>query len=490
LAGCAFALAALLRTADLKKSVAGGGRAWQACGVISDMAPYSLNWDEVDPSRHPFDRLLAVQVVDSLGPALRVPRRPDDADPDRFAWGSGGEGQLWADAMSYALVQRYGRWATGWRWAHGEGDFDGGPVGSWCCPRHSITTPEETLARVVAALCEWRGWLENLAGWFEEYPLELSSIEAQRIQWEQGARNLILQVVDRTGGASGWYWHCNQVLTWFLSRWHVEPDVAQDLVDQAIGGRFHSWTFPDTELVGEIAERLALSLRPDNGSRPSEPTPDHLQRWLAVRESVPWHQATADGAKVPVTPSRDGAALDIRAFDGAVDPARAKGMLAALELVRADAARGASLSFTLLRSWQQHVLGTSQPPPFRNSPAFAKGGRERYGIDPSTRVRFDACLAETAQGSARPPALAARAARAYLDVCFFHPFDDGNARAAFLTTIFLLAREGVTLNEVSVLRRVTFQADNPEDPLMLARFIDSGITQSRRTAASSDRASN
>ncbi|MEV5378932.1 hypothetical protein AB0L26_23595 [Streptomyces nondiastaticus] len=150
----------------------------------------------------------------------------------------------------------------------------------------------------------WRG----LAGWFEAYPLELAAVEDQQILWERAARNLILQVIDRTGCGSGWYGHCRQVLTWFLSRWGVAPDVAEELVEQAIGGRFRSWTGP--------------------------------------------------------------AAEDIRTFDGALlDPARAEALLAALEMVRADAARGASLPLTV------------------------------------------------------------RAARAYLDVCFFHPFDDGNAWA-------------------------------------------------------------
>ncbi|MFJ9912720.1 hypothetical protein [Actinacidiphila glaucinigra] len=222
----------------------------QACAVIPMLAPGHLSWDEVDPTRHPFDSASAAQVVRSLGPAWRVPRRPDVsvADPAMHAW-SHGEGRLWADAMSHALVGRYGRWAVGWRWAHDEGDFDGGPVGSWCCPRDSITTREETLARVVAALREWRAWLESLAGWLEAYPLDLTAVEDQRILWERAARNLILQVTDRTGCGSGWYGHCEQVLIWFLSRWGVAPDVAQELVDQAIGGRFQSWTGPDTVLV-------------------------------------------------------------------------------------------------------------------------------------------------------------------------------------------------------------------------------------------------
>lgn len=426
--------------------------------MIADLAPGHLSWDEVDPARHPFDPASAARVVRSLGPARRVP--------------AGGEGGLWADAMSHALVEQYGRWTVGWRWARDEGDFDGGPVGSWCCPQHSITTPGETLDRVVAALCEWRAWLESLAGRFEAHPLELRAVEDQRDLWEQAARDLILRVADRTGGGSAWYGHCGQVLTWFLHRRHVAPDLARDLVGQAIGGRFRSWTSPDAALAGEVAGRLATSLRPDGGPRPSESAPDHLERWLAVRETVPWPPASGGGA---VIASRDGAAEDIRAFDGAIDPVRAEGMLAALELARADAARDATLDFALLRRWQQHVLGAPQR--FRDSPAFAKGGRERYGLDAGTRDRFDACLAESAES---PLALSARAARAYLDVCFFHPFDDGNARAAFLALVFVLARENVALDEVSLLRRITFQAGDPQDPLILARYVDLHVAETRR----------
>ncbi|MEV6833939.1 hypothetical protein AB0N17_05370 [Streptomyces sp. NPDC051133] len=126
--------------------------------------PGSLSWDEVDPARHPFDAAAAERVVRSLGPARRVPRRPDVhiVDPALYAW-CREKGEPWADAMSHALVEHYGRWTIGWRWSHDEGDFDGGPVGTWCCPRDSITTPEETLDGVVAALCEWREWLERLA---------------------------------------------------------------------------------------------------------------------------------------------------------------------------------------------------------------------------------------------------------------------------------------------------------------------------------------
>lgn len=451
------------------------------------MAPRFLTWDDVDPTRQAFDGAFVAQTVRSLGPAGCVPVRPDvpSGDPEMSTW-SRDEAQSWADAMSYALVQQYGRWTIGWRWSHDEGDFDGGPVGNWCCPRDSITTPEETLARVEAALCEWRAWLECLAGWFEAYPLDLTDIEDQRILWERAARNLILQVVDRTGCGSGWHGHCHQVLTWFLDRWGVAPDAARGLIDEAIGGRFHSWTGPDTVVVDDVAEQLALSLQPADGrTRSDAPAQDHLQRWLAVRETVPWHEIPDSGVDGPVVPLRDGVAQDIRAFDGAIDPARAKGLLSALELLRADAARGARLDFALLSTWQQHILGTTQPPRFRISPAFAKGGREHYGIGPDTRARLDTCLAQSAPATGRSLGLTARAARASLDVCFFHPFDDGNARSAFLTLVFILAREGIALDAVGLLRRVTFQADDPQDPLFFVRYINILLAETRRRTADS-----
>ncbi|WOX14434.1 Fic family protein [Streptomyces sp. N50] len=452
-----------------------------------ELNPRDLDWDEVDPARHPFDPDSAAEVVRSLGPARRIPTRPDvgHGDPVLGDWSSH-VATPWAEAMSYALAEHYGDWAVGWRWAHDEGDFDGGPVGSWSRARYSLTTSEETLDRVVSGLCEWRGWLERLADLFEAYPLDLTDVADQRILWECAARNLILQVVDRTGAGSAWYGHCCQVLTWFLSRRHVDPDVARELVDEAIDGRFKSWTGPDRVLLDDVAERLALSLRPDDTVRPPAPgpLPDHLRSWLALRETVAWEDAPDGGGDEPVVPLRDGAAQDMRAFDRTLSTARGEGLLTALDLVRADAARGATLDFELLRGWQQHVLGTPGPPSFRTLPAFAKKGRERYGIGPDTRERLDACLAESTRDADRPLPLTARAARVCLDVCFFHPFDDGNARSAFLALVFVLAREGVALDSVTLLRRISHAADNPQSGMIMCRYVDIHLTETRRRAAS------
>jgi hypothetical protein len=204
--------------------------------------------------------------------------------------------------------------------------------------------------------------------------------------------------------------------------------------------------------------------------------PDHLQIWLIVREAVPWQQTRAAATDRAFTPARDGTVHDIGSFDQTRSPDRAAALLAALRQARADAAAGATLTCDLLIGWQRQVLG-SPDVGFRRRPAFAKAGQERYGIAPDTRDRFDACLSQSDE--AELP-LAARAARAYLDVCFFHPFDDGNGRSAFLALTFVLARSGIVLDQVSPIRRLKRRADDPSDALALANLVAVLISNSRR----------
>ncbi|WP_338930458.1 Fic family protein [Streptomyces netropsis] len=123
---------------------------------------------------------------------------------------------------------------------------------------------------------------------------------------------------------------------------------------------------------------------------------------------------------------------------------------------RAGAARKRPLAFTLLAEWQRLVLGVPGTP-FRQGDAFAKGGRERYALTPRTRQDFAGCLRQSGD---REVPLAARAARAYLDVAFFHPFSDGNARLALLALAYVLERDGVRLDRVGPLQTARYADDS------------------------------
>ncbi|NHI05485.1 filamentation induced by cAMP protein fic [Streptomyces sp. KO7888] len=194
---------------------------------------------------------------------------------------------------------------------------------------------------------------------------------------------------------------------------------------------------------------------------------DDLRSWLLVRSQIAWQEASGELVG-PVRGTRDGIDAVAVARDGRGSTTPGGGMRAAWRSARRDAEADRPLGFGLLAGWQKQVLGRPDVA-FRTLPAFAKGGRERYGIHEETQARFDEYLSQATETATDVP-LPARAARAYLDVCFFHPFDDGNARSALLTLGFVLAREQVFLEEVGPVR-VPRYADDPVGAPALARLI-------------------
>ncbi|MET9297607.1 hypothetical protein [Streptomyces sp. NPDC003077] len=205
---------------------------------------------------------------------------------------------------------------------------------------------------------------------------------------------------------------------------------------------------------------------------------DALAVWCQVREQVDWSSAKA--APVPVRPVVDGL---VAWCDGPVrhrDPARADRLLTAAALSRTAATRGEPLTPALLGDWQKLVLGLPDVR-LRQGDAFAKGGRERYGLTPHTWRDFAACLRQSGDPAVPLPA---RAARAYLDVAFFHPYPDGNARLALLALAYVLETEGVRLDEVGPLQTTRY-ADDPVGALDLADLVSvlMRATHRRATAA-------
>ncbi|MCF3136368.1 hypothetical protein [Streptomyces olivochromogenes] len=223
-----------------------------------ELAPFRLPWSAADPDRNPFawdeaEEARLTELITSM-----VPTPPSE--------GHSSEGWAFYHAVTELLAARYGRWTCGWHWGVGEGG-GGGVVASWCCVPHSVGEPGPTAARVVDSLLEWRDWLEELADRFEWLaPPPDASAEDRSWHLERAATRLMTLVVDRTGAEDGWYGLCTLVLVWFLSSAGVEPQEARRMVDEAIGGRFASWTTPKQTLVDAVGEDLAVRA---TGTRPS-----------------------------------------------------------------------------------------------------------------------------------------------------------------------------------------------------------------------------
>lgn len=208
-------------------------------------------------------------------------------------------------------------------------------------------------------------------------------------------------------------------------------------------------------------------------SGPGHPK-DSLADWLRIRPEISW-PSWRGACPVSGAPARDGFRYFFMTTHGGRDSEGTARVLIALDLAFADAEQGGPLTFALMAKWQRTVLGHDLVG-FRTMPAFAKGGRERYGLAPDTQALFERSLSESAQPDLPLPS---RAARTYLDILFFHPFEDGNARSAMLALAFVLAREGAVLNQVHPLQTIRW-ADDAEGAADLAVLLGILITAAER----------
>jgi hypothetical protein len=209
--------------------------------------------------------------------------------------------------------------------------------------------------------------------------------------------------------------------------------------------------------------------------------PDQLTTWQRVREQVPWRDVVPH-LQTPVRAIREG--FTAHATIG--DHQRRQGLLlAAYDNVRSTAATGVGLTPDLTARWNAMLRGIPAAG-FRRAPAFAKNGRDRYGLHADTQQRYESCLSQAADLTIP---VAARAARTYLDVAFFHPYDDGNARLGGLVMHFVLLRAGVELDEAHPILTTVRRADDRKGTAGLARLVHGIATATHRRwlrSASSD----
>ncbi|MGW3018135.1 hypothetical protein [Streptomyces longwoodensis] len=208
------------------------------------------NWEDLDPARHPFS--WDEDEEDHLRTLVRawVP-------PVLSGMAGWWQAEYWCENQVDAIIRdRYGNWAQGWNWCYRHG----GPIGSWVTGASSVTTPDETAGRVVAALLEWREWVERTAQRFAELaPPPEAPPEDRSWYLERACVLLVTHALD-SGAEGGWHGQAALVLRWFLTTTGMSRAEAEQAVERAIGGRFKSWVSPERTLIGSVGEDLAVGL--------------------------------------------------------------------------------------------------------------------------------------------------------------------------------------------------------------------------------------
>lgn len=344
---------------------------------------HRLRWAEIDPATHPFDSSRLEPLVER---ALA---------PFAFPGDTGAERERAEEAVTRALAAEYGAWVMLWTWAASE-PGGGGPVRSWCCAQHSFDVDRDVAReRVVTAVLEWRTVLERLHTEFAGLHVECAAL-GNREAAMRGAARLLPLVIEWTGGGDAWHGTLADMLSWFLEPTLSDRDRTNAAISEAISGVFSSWTVPDDAQQREAVSAIGRALPVDAGQAATPA--DALAQWRTTRTWMQWITVSASPRhRDPV----DGHLAFIESIDRQRDPLRASRMEEALALARASAARDEDLTVERITGWQKIVLGRSDVA-FRRAEAFAKQG-------------------------------------------FFHPFEDGNGRAARLVLDFVLARAGLGL---------------------------------------------
>jgi hypothetical protein len=411
-----------------------------------------LAWADLEPRTKPFDRDLVRAAIDAVVRAHAGSfGRPT---PPRAAI---------AAELDRAILQAAGSWALGWRWTSDE-PGGGGPGSGW---HTSVFFPGDrealaTATRAFAKVVEWREFLEKLDAMFAMLRAETGSLPIAN-EVELAASRLLPLAIRRTQAWDAWYTMLARTLGWYLESAGIGDATLHRVVATIIEGRFERGVVPDetaaraacVELGARVAERVAEAPR------------DALADWRRVR---------AHPIEIPTwrkEPTGIDAHQDYLVFHDLEHGAdRAERMAAALLLCRDSATAGMALSFDQLAEWQRIVLGAPGPVPFRTTDAFAKRGRECYRFRPDLHDAFDRALAEAGDPTLE---VAVRAARVYLDVCYFHPFADGNARAARLALDHVLTSAGLVLRDAAAVFALPRATDEPDGLWHLAHVIERSL---------------
>lgn len=405
-----------------------------------------LPWSVFDPTGIPFDPAPAYAIARRHVATLRA---------GEFVQAARGR---YERDLDLDLITHYGAWASGWNWTPSHG----GPVH----PPAPVARRDDNDAWVhdaVGSLVRWREFLEELALLQLSLREETDGLPLEdRI--ERAATRYLPRVLDLTGADDAWYGTFEVVLRWHVeSLGLVDPRVAS-VIDGVVSGVFESWCAPSDTVATSVCAELGLRVG-ELHTRPFE-TNDALARWWTRRTETRWRAPRSQQPVAAVT--ADGHRAFIERRDAARSGDRARHMNDALTFIRAEANAQRPLSWTMLREAQRRVLGVPSVD-FRDGDAFAHQGRERYALSADTFARFERCLANAGDTSLPP---LARAARVYLDVCFVHPFVDGNARAARLALDHVLTTAGLALHTAEPVFLLPLRADNPMNGANLMDVLD------------------
>ncbi|MDC3378741.1 Fic family protein [Planctomycetota bacterium] len=194
------------------------------------------------------------------------------------------------------------------------------------------------------------------------------------------------------------------------------------------------------------------------------------------RPPAPVSDALRQVDELPAAPTAPGR---LRSWFRTWDPgsSRTTNYLPAIDRVHALATSNTPLTWTAICEVQGTLLGLPGPAPFRTGPAFARGGKLRYAWLPDAEAMLSRKLEVDAADGCHP---LIQAARAYLDLIHFHPFNDANTRASSLWLHYFLCRANLPTPPIAPLLVLRQRPGDPDRAWAFTTLLAKLVLQTAR----------
>jgi len=211
--------------------------------------------------------------------------------------------------------------------------------------------------------------------------------------------------------------------------------------------KFNSYCCPDRVTLRPYMDKFSVDLanrinkgNDDRFQYQGEPI-DAIKHWRQTRESVitDLYPIRETGTTLPqrdILPTNESMSIPDphhSFISEHIEEEKRPGLLCALAYARDQLGRG--LDFQLLKELSDRIHSTPEGTAhFRGSRAYGKECREFYESDGHVFRNFNYLLAQEDDD------FTVKAAKTYLDICFFHPFEDGNGRLAEVVLDFMIRK--------------------------------------------------
>ena len=303
--------------------------------------------------------------------------------------------------------------------------------------------------------------IDHLRDLFERHPINDKSTATDICSATQGLLNYVMYATNQSDCWGESFHICLDM----MFEYNQVKDIDGSFIEYVcFPYQFDSHCAPDRAVLRPFMEKFSVDIakRINRDLQLSCDKPiDAIREWLLTREKplTDLYPLADKASRLSGSDPHEAFVSEFLRVD------KRAGLLDALSHGRARRQR--NLDFQLLREFSDRIHSSPEGTAhFRTSRAYAKEGCEFYESNGQVFRQFTTLLAEEEDD------FTIKAAKTYLDICFFHPFEDGNGRLAEVVFEFIIKRNSYRLINAEAGKALFRSSRWSNDPYVLRNLVN------------------